>query len=124
MGWIRRGGNKFGAKRTQLDGRSFSSGLEADTYLMLKLREKAGEIEILQCQKHVHLTDARILYIADFFVLEKATGKEYFVEAKGFSTPEWMIKKRLWAHYGPADLEIWMRRGKGVFLVETVRVKE
>ena len=38
--------NKFGAKRTTIDGITFDSKLEADRYIQLKLLEKAGKITV------------------------------------------------------------------------------
>lgn len=108
----RRGKAKYGAKKQELDGHSFASKLEASVYQMLKLRERAGEIKILQVQDHVYLTRARIQYIPDFRCLDLATGEEFFVEAKGFEAPTWPLKKKLWKHYGPKKLEVW----KGTYL--------
>lgn len=99
--------SKLGNTRVQLDGYSFASKLEAAVYGQLKYLVLAGEIKILSHQPRVHLTDARILYIPDFKCLQLKTNEEFFVEAKGHETPDWKIKKRLWAYYGPASLHIW-----------------
>ena len=89
-----------------MDGHSFASKLEAAVYQLLMFRERAGEIKIVQLQSRVYLTDSRILYIPDFQCLNLKAENVFFVEAKGFETPDWKIKKRLWEHYGPAPLEI------------------
>lgn len=99
--------SKLGNTRVQLDGYSFASKLEAAVYAQLKFLILAGEIKILLHQPRVHLTEARILYIPDFKCLNLKTNEEFFVEAKGFETPDWKIKKRLWEKYGPAPLHIW-----------------
>ena len=112
MSFLRRPKSKFRAKRTELDGRSFASQFEAAVYALYKLREKAGEIEILGTQEHVYLTDARINYITDYSFLDLKTGEKVHGEAKGFETPEWKLKLRLYRFYGPCRLEIW----KGTYI--------
>lgn len=99
--------HKFGAKRTEHAGISFASKFEAHIYSILKLREKAGEIRILKIQDHVKLTEAEILYIPDFKCEYVSSGEIFWSEAKGFETPEWKIKKKLWLYYGPGKLEIY-----------------
>jgi len=116
-------GKKYGNKKIQNDGHSFSSKLEASVYTLLKIREVAGEIEILQCQDHIYLTEARILYIADFKCIHKTSKEEFWVEAKGYETPEWRIKLRLWKHYGPGKLEIYKGSHIRPYLYETIEVK-
>lgn len=98
---------KIGNQKVSLDGYSFASKLEFAVYQILKLREKAGEIKILQVQDHVYLTLARIGYIPDFKCLDLKTSEEFHVEAKGFPNDRWAIKKKLWKFYGPNKLEIW-----------------
>jgi hypothetical protein len=115
--------HKYGAKRVDLDGRSFGSKLEASVYGLLKFREKAKEIEILQCQDHVYLTDARILYVADFKCRWTKTGEFLWVEAKGYETSDWRLKLRLWKAYGPGQLEIFKGTYKYPQLVETIYPK-
>lgn len=99
--------SKLGNVRVQLDGYNFASKLEAAVYLQLKVSLLAGEIALLAHQPRVHLTEARILYIPDFKCMNLRTNEVFFVEAKGFETPDWKIKKRLWEKYGPAPLHIW-----------------
>lgn len=116
---------KYYNKKTDFDGHSFPSKGHAACYALLKLREKAGEIKILKCEDNIHLTEAKILYIADFKCLDIKTNKEFWVEFKGFETPVWRIKRRLWQFYGPGTLEIY-RASRGsavtVYLQETIKV--
>lgn len=114
--------NKFKNKKVLTDGHSFGSKLESSVYTILKSRENAGEIEVLQCQDHVYLTDARILYIPDFKCVYKKNNEIFWVEAKGIETPEWRIKLRLWRHYGPGKLEIYKGTHIRPFLSETIIV--
>jgi hypothetical protein len=112
--------SKYKNKRSAFAGRSFASGLERDVYAMLLLMQKAGEISEIQCQDHVRLTAAQIVLIPDFKVTLPSGGVEW-VEAKGCETDTWMIKKRLWAHYGPGKLTVWKRRGKdALYIAETI----
>jgi len=110
---------KFGAKRTEVHGRSFASKLEAAVYMILLLREKAGEISDIECQVQVALSAAGIIYKPDFR-FETPAGP-VFAEAKGFDTPEWRLKLRLWKAYGPAPLEIWRGSATKPVLTETVK---
>lgn len=106
---------KYRNKKTELDGRSFASQLEASVYTMIK----GLGYEVLQCQDHVYLTNARILYVADFKCKSKA-GIICWVEAKGFETSDWRIKRRLWQHYGPGVLHIYKGSAKRPFLSEEI----
>lgn len=103
-----------------LDGYSFASKLEAALYGILKLRMKAGEIESIQCQDHVYLTNARIGYIPDFKCLDAKTKEYFWAEAKGYPNDTWPIKKKLWAFYGPGRLEIWQGSYQNIKLTETI----
>jgi hypothetical protein len=110
MTWARWGAKKnkyraIAAKAT--DGRSFHSKLERSVYEMLKLRQRAKEIQDLECQVQVRLTDAQIGTKVDFAFTLRMTGERQFAEAKGFETERWLIIRKLWKHYGPAPLEIW-----------------
>lgn len=113
--------SKYGAKRTDLDGYSFASKLEASVYGLLKLRQKAGELWEIQVQDHIYLSEARILYVADFRATVVKTGKAIWIEAKGIETPAYKIKLKLWRAYGPGDLEIFKGTHIRPILVETVR---
>lgn len=112
--------HKYRAKRVSYDGQNFASKLEASVYQILKLREKAGEIEILASQETIYLTDADIAYKPDFTVMDKKTGLTVWIEAKGLATAVWAIKKRLWAKYGPGNLEIWKGKYNRPYLDEVV----
>lgn len=109
--------NKYGNKKTIVDGINFDSKAEARYYTELKLREQAGEIEIIEIQPKVYLTDARILYKPDFLIRE-TQGPKVWIDVKGFETPVFKIKKKLWAHYGPGRLDIV--NGRNVVSVEVI----
>lgn len=96
------------ARMTCALGHSHRSKLEGSVCQILQLRAKAGEIEILQVEDHIHLSAARIGYVADFKCKYVKTGEEFWVEAKGFANDRWPMKKKLYKFYGPGPLEIWV----------------
>lgn len=113
---------KYGNKTTVgcAYGYSHRSKLEAAVCQLVFLRERAGELEHLQHESHVRLTDAAITYIPDFKCRDTATQEEFYIEAKGFETPEWRLKKRLWKVYGPSRLEVWGGYHTRPQLMETI----
>lgn len=116
--------SKYGAKKVSRDGYSFSSKGEAAMHAQLLLEEKAGLISDIQVQDHVYLTDARILYIADFKVMDLTLNEVVWVEFKGLELDVWKIKKRLWKHYGPGRLRIFKRAGGRIVLTEELIPKQ
>lgn len=108
MRWPRgRTRNKYGAKPS--DG--FPSKLEAAVYHLLKLRERAGEIDDIKRQQTVVLQegsrDERITYRVDFSYYCKKNQTTVWVEAKGVATDVWKMKVKLWRIHGPGRLEIY-----------------
>lgn len=71
--------------------------------------QRCGEIENLECQKTIYLTEARIGYRADFSFRDLRKGYDSFAESKGFETEGWLIKLKLYRTYGPGPL--WIFRG-------------
>ena len=112
---------KYGNKRSTCDlGHSHRSKLESAVCAILQWREKAGEIRIVQAEKHIYLSRAKIVYIVDWECEELKTGDALFVEAKGYEDPKWPIKLKLWRVYGPGKLEIWKGSHKKPYLDEVV----
>ena len=103
--------NKYGAKKTEVNGVVFDSKLESKFYVELLFRKKAGEIKSIQHQPKVYLSKAKILYKPDFFVIE-SSGKEYYVDVKGFQTAVFNIKVRLWRVYMNKPLIIIKKGGE------------
>lgn len=87
---------------------------------MIFLREKAGEIKHLAHEVTILLGPAKIKYIADFRVLDIRTGKDLYVEAKGFANDRWPLKKKLYGVHGPGPLEIWGGHHLRPSLIETI----
>lgn len=116
--------SKLRNRRVQIDNITFASKLEAAVYLELKRFSTNGILEILEHQPRVRLTEAKILYIADFKCRDLRSLEVFFVEAKGFETTDWKIKKRLWSYYGPATLHIWKGSFKRPTLFHIVELKK
>ena len=92
----------------------FDSNKERDYYLILKDREKRGEITNLKRQVPIEIQEAftmptgekiqAINYIADFTYSDVKEGKYYgdyhIVDTKGFKTDVYKLKKKLLAYKG------------------------
>lgn len=118
----------FVNKGVSSDGYSFSSKLEAATYQLLKQRLLAGEIKTIQVQDHILIcgppghrcpTHGKIESIVDF-KCTRQDGSVFWVEAKGFESQRWPMKKRLWRHFGPGVLELWGGSHARPKLLETI----
>lgn len=115
--------NKYSNERQGCQyGHSHRSKLESAVCQLVWLREKAGELKLIGAEVTIHLSAARIVYIPDLHCLKD--GKDLFIEAKGFQTPEWRIKRRLWLAYGPAPLEVWAGNHAYPKLSEVLHPKE
>lgn len=95
--------NKYGSRKTTVDGIMFDSQKEADRYCELKLLEKAGEIKNLELQKSFVLIPAQRIkgkivereckYRADFTYEEN--GELVVEDVKGMKTEAYKIKRKL-----------------------------
>jgi len=90
--------NKFGAKKTIVDGILFASTMQARDYGLLKFREKAGEVSNIRLEVVFKITIGGVLickYIADFVYNDLLLGKEIVYDTKGVITPIFSLKKKL-----------------------------
>lgn len=111
-----KGWNKFGAKKTTVDGITFDSKREAARYQELKLLLRAGEISHLKLQPRYPLyygdqqirirserfnkTGFPLTYVADFEYTDK-DGQLVVEDVKGHATQVAKIKLALFQlHYG------------------------
>ena len=107
---------KYGNKKAKANGRVFDSRTERGRYYALQTLEKAGEISDLRLQvpfeiipaiyetvevqlktktKQVQkLVQRASHYVADFVYKDK-DGNEVVEDAKGFRTPEYLLKKKM-----------------------------
>lgn len=107
MAW-RHSRNKFGARKTEIDGITFDSQREAQRYTELKWLEKAGKIQDLELQKKFVLqpkykkggkTVREISYIADFVYSED--GRQIVEDCKGMKTEVYKLKKKIFEYKYP-----------------------
>lgn len=92
--------NKYGNKKTIIDGVTFDSKKEANRYSELKLLEKAGEIQDLRLQEEFELVpkqsdERKVVYKADFTYFDKAKNIQVVEDTKGFKTREYILKRKL-----------------------------
>ena len=101
---------KYKNKKTTIDGLIFASKLEAKRYTELKLLEKQGIITNLKLQpsydiipsfKKNNKTYRKSTYKADFSYYDNETNKEVVEDTKGFKTPVYMLKKKLFEYQYP-----------------------
>ncbi|WP_018900399.1 DUF1064 domain-containing protein [Rhizobium sp. 2MFCol3.1] len=104
-------GNKFGAKRTIVDGITFDSKREAEVYGDLKLLELAGRISGFERQRKFELiVNGEIIgtYRADFaFIDHDQDGRLRVIDVKGVITRDFRrVRKIIKAAYN-IEVEIW-----------------
>lgn len=118
--------NKYGNKKYIADGIQFDSKKEGMRYLELRLLQKAGKIERLMLQKPFDLIPTRkygnetvrgCKYIADFYYWDKENNEYVAWETKGYETPDYKIKKKIF-------LEKYVRNGEVVFIEEKEKIKK
>lgn len=112
--------NKFGAKKTTVDGETFPSKAEAAVFQLFKVRQASGEVTELTRYETIYLSDARVSYKPDWSFVETSTGTKIFVEVKGVVTDRFRLIKKLWKAYGPTPLEIWKVNHRGPYLDEVI----
>lgn len=107
-----RGGSKYHARKTTVDGIQFDSAKEAKRYTKLRDMEKAGEIHGLLLQVPFEILPSfecdgvkyrGMRYIADFVYYRD--GKQVVEDTKGAKTREYIIKKKLMAYLNHINIE-------------------
>lgn len=93
-----RPGNKYHAVRTEFEGITFHSKMEANRYGDLLLLKKAGKIRDLELQPKYPLIVNGVkvcTYIADFRYVDVEAGLQVVEDVKGARTEAYRIKKKL-----------------------------
>jgi len=90
--------SKYGNQRTEYNGRWYDSIREANYAAKLQILERAGKIKDLKYQHRITLVPAdgklrSIVYVADFQYVD--VDGIHIVDAKGFKTQVYRLKKRL-----------------------------
>lgn len=104
--------SKYNNIRTQLDGITFDSKVEAERFAFLKLMQRAGEISGLERQPRFKLAvngEHVTTYVADFRYVDKQ-GRTIIEDVKGVRTPAFNIKAKLFRAIFGFDITL---SGKG-----------
>jgi hypothetical protein len=103
---------KYNAKRTEIDGIQFDSRVEGKYYEYLKQQQQEGLIKRFELQPIFTLQEGfrkygkyfrPILYVADFKVYLN-DGSVQIIDVKGFETPDFRIKRKLFEAKYPFKL--------------------
>lgn len=89
--------NKFGAKRTEYNGREYDSKREAKHAAELDLRIKAGEVKKWEAQHKIEL-ESNGVHICNYFIDFKvwmSDGLIEYHEVKGRETALWRLKWKM-----------------------------
>lgn len=90
--------SKYNNKRVLYDGHMFDSIAERDHYILLKQREKDGEITDLELQRWYDLIVNGVLvarYRADFVFFDRICCARRIVDTKGVVTRDFRMKQKL-----------------------------
>lgn len=105
--------NKFGAVKVTIDNIVFDSKREAKFYGDLKLRERAGEIDRLECHPQFTLAiDGALIckYKPDFKFFDKAQYRFRIVDVKSEPTAkkrDFVLVRKLFEAIFKTELEVW-----------------
>jgi hypothetical protein len=113
---VRKGGrrkpNKYGAKKTEVDGIVFDSGLEAQRYGQLKALEAAGEIHNLTLQPRYEfvVNGVRVgRYTPDFEYMDNE-GDIHTEDVKGVPTRDLSLRLKLMRACHGVTVTLWPAR--------------
>jgi uncharacterized Zn finger protein (UPF0148 family) len=94
--------NKYGANRTEFNGKSYDSKFEAETAWSLEVRVKAGDIKSYDTQYKVEMEVYRSDGVKAFTVNHKVDfrihhndGSFELYEAKGIETADYKMRRKL-----------------------------
>jgi len=107
--------NKYGAKKTTVDGITFDSKKESKRWGELKLLERSGDIADLRRQVPIELqgrdgpiltpTGRQATYRADFVYFDRKLGVEVIEDSKGDKPKDYLLKKAILAAMNVEILE-------------------
>uniref|UniRef100_A0A6H1ZLG8 DUF1064 domain-containing protein n=1 Tax=viral metagenome TaxID=1070528 RepID=A0A6H1ZLG8_9ZZZZ len=96
--------HKFNAVRTELDGIKFDSKKEAQYYIELKMKVRAGIVLFYLRQVPLHLP-GNAKYVVDFLEFH-TDGTVHFTDVKGMLTKDFILKKKIVEALYPVEIEI------------------
>lgn len=119
---VKKVASKYGAKRVQIDGITFSSMAESRRYIELKQLEAAGHISKLELQPRFELAPSvkytgsarakpALRYTGDFAYVDHL-GKKVIEDVKGFSDRSYEIRKHLMLAIHGIEIKEVRSRGK------------
>ena len=119
---IRLSQSKYRNQKTEIDGITFDSKVEAEYYQHLKFMLKCKKILGFEMQKKMLLQDgyARpstgtkvrpIFYVVDFLVYEN-NGDKTYVDVKGMKTDVFRLKQKMFEYKFKKQLKTVKKRGK------------
>lgn len=111
--------SKYKAVKVKINGITFDSKAERSYYLELLKLQKNGIVKTIDLQPKIRMTLAEILYKPDFKVTYKSDKVEY-VDVKGFQTPAFKLKKKLWKNYGLGTLVLVELKGSRFVEIERI----
>ena len=100
--------HKFNARKVVIDGHSFPSQKEADRYVLLRERQRRGEIANLELQPVLKLYSGntpvlirskgypngrQVKMVLDFAYFDADRNRRILEDVKGFRTREFILKK-------------------------------
>ena len=101
---------KYHNQKTEIDGITFDSKLEANRYSELKILERAGTISGLQLQPEFELIPPftkngkkyrGMNYVADFTYYDNQEKRVVVEDTKGFETDVYKLKKKMFEYMYP-----------------------
>ena len=101
---VSRWGSKYGAKRSEYNGRSYDSKFEAGLAAELDMRMKAGEFTKVEPQITFPLygkNGTKVCSHRPDFLATMPDGSQQVYEAKGLAMGEWKIKAALFTDNYP-----------------------
>ena len=92
--------NKYGNKRTFFNGKWYDSAREAGWAANFQAMRDRGLLSNYKEQDRIVLVPRNgklraVVYVADFTFEETMTGRKRVMDAKGYKTPVYRLKKRL-----------------------------
>lgn len=115
-------GNKYHAKRTEVEGRGMASGLQGEVFATFRQMERGGLVSNIRHEQTIQLTPS-VKHRIDFIVFEHARGTDIGVEAKGGKGDlRWLTLKQLYRDLAPIPIQIYMKQRGRVSMVEEIPV--
>lgn len=115
-----RRGNKYGAQKVTVGRETYDSKGEHEMHGTLTLMERGGLLrDILHHPPAVDITRF-VNYKPDFRYFEIKRGTIVYVDFKGLMTERFKVIKNLWKEFGKVPLQIWVKVGGRITMIEEI----